>query len=393
MTDSAENGGISLGFNKVRKTMKIKRLNVILGLMLFVITVYAQQKRELILPDIPGYKVLKCDFHMHTVFSDGMVWPTTRVIEASAEGLDAIAITDHIEYRPKLKEFTSADHNRSYEIAKKEADDRNVILIHGTEITRKMAPGHFNTIFINDANPFENFVNKTDTRDGSNIAETLAEGKRQNGFVFWNHPWFQNPKDISEWFPIHEELYKAGLISGIEVVNGDRYDPVILQWCLDKNLTILSNSDIHTPMYLDKGEYRSMTIVLAGERSEESIKEALMKRRTLAYSKNHLYGNQEWLSPVFQASVQVKGKRIDEKRALLTLKNTSGMKYELSLAATDQFKIGNKEVDLEPLSENIVQINGMKNSAGSNLLLPVKVKNMHTGADTVLEIKLPISWK
>ena len=47
------------------------------------------------LPDLPGYLTLKCDLHIHTVFSDGLVWPTVRVEEAWREGLDAIAITDH----------------------------------------------------------------------------------------------------------------------------------------------------------------------------------------------------------------------------------------------------------------------------------------------------------
>ena len=44
------------------------------------------------IPDLDNYQTLKCDFHMHTVFSDGLVWPTVRVDEAYAEGLDAIAI-------------------------------------------------------------------------------------------------------------------------------------------------------------------------------------------------------------------------------------------------------------------------------------------------------------
>ena len=49
------------------------------------------------LPDIPGYVTLKCDFHIHTVFSDGLVWPTVRVEEAWRQGLDGIAMTDHLE--------------------------------------------------------------------------------------------------------------------------------------------------------------------------------------------------------------------------------------------------------------------------------------------------------
>jgi len=48
------------------------------------------------LPDISGYQTVLCDFHIHTMFSDGSVWPTVRVQEAWMEGLDAISITDHL---------------------------------------------------------------------------------------------------------------------------------------------------------------------------------------------------------------------------------------------------------------------------------------------------------
>ena len=41
---------------------------------------------------------------MHSVFSDGLVWPTVRVDEAYRDGLDAISLTEHIEYRPHKQE-------------------------------------------------------------------------------------------------------------------------------------------------------------------------------------------------------------------------------------------------------------------------------------------------
>ena len=37
---------------------------------------------------------------MHSVFSDGSVWPDIRVEEAKKDGLDVIAITEHLEYQP-----------------------------------------------------------------------------------------------------------------------------------------------------------------------------------------------------------------------------------------------------------------------------------------------------
>ena len=59
----------------------------------------AQRRNEIQVPDLDGYTTLKCDFHMHSVFSDGLVWPTVRVDEAYRDGLDAISLTEHIEYR------------------------------------------------------------------------------------------------------------------------------------------------------------------------------------------------------------------------------------------------------------------------------------------------------
>ena len=45
-------------------------------------TAHAQDRhaaeRRIEFPDIPGYQTLKCDLHLHTVFSDGSVWPQRR---------------------------------------------------------------------------------------------------------------------------------------------------------------------------------------------------------------------------------------------------------------------------------------------------------------------------
>ena len=36
-------------------------------------------------------------------------------------------------------------------------------------------------------------------------------------------------------------------MQGIEVVNSDEYYPEVHRWCLEKNLTMLGNSDMHSP--------------------------------------------------------------------------------------------------------------------------------------------------
>lgn len=68
----------------------------------------AQVRNEIRVPDPEGYRTLKCDFHIHTVFSDGLVWPTVRVDEAYREGLDAIALTEHLEYRPHRQDIIAS---------------------------------------------------------------------------------------------------------------------------------------------------------------------------------------------------------------------------------------------------------------------------------------------
>ena len=49
-------------------------------ILLFTMTaLFAQNHddgRKINFPDIPGYKTLLCDFHQHTVFSDGSVCGT-----------------------------------------------------------------------------------------------------------------------------------------------------------------------------------------------------------------------------------------------------------------------------------------------------------------------------
>ncbi|MCX6907777.1 MAG: hypothetical protein NTY01_07015, partial [Verrucomicrobia bacterium] len=133
-------------------------------------------RRDIHFPQLPGYKTLACDFHMHTVFSDGNVWPTIRVNETWRQGLDAIAITDHIEYQPH-KADVPTKHPRSFELAESAARSHNLLLIRAAELTRDTPPGHFNAIFLNDIKPL----------DTPEFLDAVKEANQQGAFVFWNH--------------------------------------------------------------------------------------------------------------------------------------------------------------------------------------------------------------
>jgi 3',5'-nucleoside bisphosphate phosphatase len=224
------------------------------------------RKRQIIhIPDVKGYQILKCDFHMHTVFSDGHVWPAVRVQEAWQEGLDVIAITDHVEYTPHSADV-KVDHNRPYELVKEAAAENNIILVKGTEITRNTPPGHFNAIFTGD---LSGYIEDRETSEKDKAS--VLKASEQNAFIFWNHPgWQVNRIEGSyEWIPFVDELKNEGALHGIEVINGFGIHKKALDWCVDKNLTVLGSSDVHNLVVHDYnlGDHihRTMTLVFAGK--------------------------------------------------------------------------------------------------------------------------------
>lgn len=282
-------------------------------------------RREINFPDILGYKTLKCDFHMHTVFSDGVVWPTVRVDEAWREGLDTIAITDHIELQPHEEDIPT-NHNRPYEIAASRAKSKNILLIKGAEITRNTPPGHFNAIFLNDIKPLE-------TEDFNDV---MKIANQQRAFVFWNHPGWK--PETKGWFDIHTKWYENKWFHGIEVANGDTYYPEAHEWCLQKNLTMLGNSDIHSPAAdagISQGQHRTMTLVFAKERTIEALKEALASGRTAVWYKNQLIGREEFLDAIFRASVHVaKPHHRQEENLWVEIRNSSDVDIEMERIGT-----------------------------------------------------------
>lgn len=256
----------------------------------------AETRREIRIPDLPGFQTLVCDFHMHTVFSDGLVWPTVRVDEAWRTGLDAIALSDHIEYQPHAKDIPT-QHNRSFELCAKRAKQHDLTLIRAAEITRSTPPGHFNAIFLDDVEPL-------DTKD---FVDAVRQANKQQAFVFWNHHDWQGPEK-GAWLELHQQLFEDKLLHGMEVANGQAYYPRAHQWCLEKNLTMLGNSDIHPPelrLHTSSDDHRTSTLVFATGTDLAAIQQALIAHRTAVWWKDQVIGRKEYLAPLFAACVRI----------------------------------------------------------------------------------------
>lgn len=272
------------------------------------------------IPDVEGYKTLKCDFHTHTIFSDGSIMPENRVWEGAIRGLDVIAITDHIEYRPN--KFIVADHNESYMRAKKVEENSNLIVIQGAEITRSKPIGHLNALFLKDANQL----------DVDDPLAAIDKALEQGAFIMWNHPGW--PNDTSTLYDIHKELIAENKIHGIELVNGFEFYPKAFNYCKEYNLTYMGNTDIHgvyTQTYRTDKQYGPITIVFAKERTAEGVKEALFARRSAVKFGDMLIGSEENLTMLLKACLEYEVKEIKGNRALVKVNNKSSLNFDLML--------------------------------------------------------------
>ena len=341
-----------MALNNFKETLNKK--NILLLIISCCALLNAQQlssDRAIIFPDLDNHFTLVSDFHSHTAFSDGDVWPTIRVEEADRDQLDVLAITDHLYKDPNKnfhsKDIPNPDKNRSFEIARDHVKN-DLILIHGVELSREVPLGHCNAIFVQD-------INKLFNEDETELFEAA---NKQNAFTFWNHPYReQEPYGVVKPMSIHKELIRKGLLHGIEVVNRNKLSVDALQIALDYDLTIMGNSDIHGIIdweyEVNNGGHRPVTLVFAKEKSASGIREALFNRQTVVWHENTLIGRKEWLLPLIDASLEVvsleyKTNVSAYKRdlAFVTIKNHSDVRFILKNKSKFDFFTNSDEIEI-----------------------------------------------
>lgn len=353
----------------------MRKLTIIILLIAAISLNGFGQKKIINVPDLPGYVTLKCDFHLHTVFSDGNVWPTVRVGEAFRDGLDAISITDHLEYLPH-RDYIPTDHNASFRIAENTARDYNIILVKGTEITRSMPPGHFNALFIKDAS-----LMAVDS-----VWDSFAEAIKQGAFIHWNHPGWksQEPDGIPKLYEMHHRLIKNGWLHGIEFFNSSEYYPLVMTFCKDYNLAVIANSDSHNlisesyraPEYT----HRPMTLVFAKARTHDSLREAMFAGRTLAYFRDIVAGKEEYARPFFNQCISV-GKPFyqSDKSIFFEVTNNSDIPFYLVEGPE------NAPASITLAANSVTRVVLSTKFSGA---LTYNVRNIITGEDEVLKVQL-----
>ncbi len=317
-------------------------------------------RTEIYIPKVKGMNVYKADFHLHTIYSDGDVTPDMRVIEAWRDGLDIIAITDHMEYRrierhlyrymkdyiredlrglPKAvntniltKDPDSlgllVDFNVPHELAVEKAKNYGIHVVRGVEITRKQL-GDYNALFTTDNNKIYD----------PNLEQTIRNARAQGAFIIHNHP-MRDKNTENTITPFTNDLYAKGLIDGVEVFNGRWKWQHLFSHCINGGYTPFSNSDAHDYVSWkydvpnnERGavRYRNMTLVLAKKLTDKDIHDALKKGNTIAYGNNNLVGKRELLVELFKASVEFELQHIGSKDKHITITNSSSLPYYIQI--------------------------------------------------------------
>jgi predicted metal-dependent phosphoesterase TrpH len=201
-----------------------------------------------------------CDLHMHTSWShDCLVEPTELVAHAQAEGLGAIAVTDHNAFGGALEAVEAAKGSELF-------------VILGEEV-KTAGQGEVIGLFLEREIP-----------RGMSFADTIAAIKEQNGIVYLPHP-FDRMHSIPDAATIHRhvedidvfEVYNARLL--FEVYNDEA-----LRFARKYNLTMGAGSDAHVLQGVGTGglrmrAFRNRDEFLVSLRTAE----VLRRPRSLAY--------------------------------------------------------------------------------------------------------------
>ena len=373
----------------------------------FVINDYKDIDRIINFPNTEKYKVIVADLHTHSVFSDGAVWPNVRVEEAVRDGIDLLAITEHLEYQPHIDDIPHPDRNRSFDIAEDIAKNKDLTVINGAEITRMFPPGHINAIFIEDANkliyldeakiseakeilkevPEESLTNYEDLswlEDAAlaslwPVKSALIEARNQNAFTFWNHPAWSSEEFIGQPMlrEIHKEFFRDNLLHGIEVANGDGYSEEAFRIALEYGLTVLGTSDVHGLIDWDYpssiGAHRPVTLILSESNSSDAIKSSLFSGKTVVWFKNNLIGLENNILELTNSYLKAKKVEILENSdiARVEIENVSDVRFIIQVL--DQSSVVNESnlIEIAPNEKTVLQIdNGIDKGS-----LDVKILN------------------
>ncbi|MFX0031701.1 MAG: PHP-associated domain-containing protein [Candidatus Hermodarchaeota archaeon] len=200
---------------------------------------------------------LKIDMHIHTMYSgDSAIKPSEAIRYAKKIGLDGIAICDHGTFKV-------------HKVLQKRYHDKQVIIIPAMEIVTHI--GEVIALFIDKEIDIQD-------KDFFTIVDKI---KDNNGLIIIPHPFDFLRKTHIKVNLLNKRVIEQ-YIDGIEIMNSR----IIFKNCIKQaqdfnkkyNLFEVGGSDAHFVKEIGNG----YTIVRDCDKTEESIKESLIKNKSVS---------------------------------------------------------------------------------------------------------------
>ena len=191
-----------------------------------------RRRRERVADPLAGRELVVADLHLHTSWSNDCQIPVADLLDqAEAQGLGAIAVTDHNVFGGALE---------AVELAR----GRDLVVIPGEEV-KTADQGEVIGLFLSEEIP-----------RGLSFGETVAAIRGQGGIVYLPHP-FDRLHAIPEPVTLHRHLAEVDVL---EVYNArllfEAYNDEALRFARKYDLTMGAGSDAHVLQGVGTGAVR-----------------------------------------------------------------------------------------------------------------------------------------
>jgi hypothetical protein len=218
-------------------------------------------------PEIASRRPLRCDFHIHTTYSDGKDTLEQMLVRGRSLGLDALAITDHNQYQ---------GNREAVDLLRRAGS--GLVYVMGEEVTSWT----WHMLSLGASGPV-GFTSELEGYQG--MRRTIDRIHALGGHAFLAHPYWTSRRRTNQPVEEYERLLAEGGIDGIELFGEVLWEENLRSLARYAEIPatqkppILGNSDTHA-MEHTFGSYNS--IVFAEELTPQSILDAVSQHLSVA---------------------------------------------------------------------------------------------------------------
>jgi hypothetical protein len=221
-------------------------------------------------PALHARRPLRCDFHIHTHYSDGNSPPARMVLRGRELGLDVVVITDHDRYQPSLEAMDAAQRF-----------DLGLITGPGEEISGP----NWHVVAINADVGIHDLGLRSGRWEGGAAWEyealrwAVRATQAHGGRAYLAHPYWAIERGYHLPSPWYDRVLDEGILDGIELLGDVKHENNArsLARYLDfraagRDIPIIGNSDTHGAEHT-YGTY--WTLVYVMEPTLDAVLEAI----------------------------------------------------------------------------------------------------------------------